>query len=59
MRIHIPADLPADPVEAYKRGWRDRSVKAGKRGGSVSSPAKRAAARENGKKHVAKVHDAQ
>lgn len=54
MRIVIPADLPTDPAEAYRRGWRDRATKAaakaGKIGGSVSSEAKAEAARANGAK---------
>jgi hypothetical protein len=47
----IPADLTTEPERAaYRRGWRDRAAKAGKRGGAVSSPAKSAAARANGAK---------
>jgi hypothetical protein len=51
MRIVIPSDITTEPERAaYKRGWRDRSAKAGKIGGSVSSPAKADAARANGAK---------
>jgi hypothetical protein len=50
MKPKIPTDLPTDPAEAYRRGWHDRSAVAGRKGGSVSSKAKKAAARANGAK---------
>lgn len=50
MRINIPTDLPADPREAYRRGWRDRAAKSARKAGSTTSEAKAAAARANGAK---------
>jgi hypothetical protein len=50
MRITIPPDLPSDPREAYRRGWRDRTRKAAKAGGSSTTEAKQIAARANGAK---------
>lgn len=49
MQIRIPADLPTDPREAYRRGWHDRAAKAGKKGGAVKSEAKSASSAANGK----------
>lgn len=53
MKIPIPADLPADPREAYRRGWRDgvhaSHARAGAKGGRAKSEAKAAAARANAK----------
>jgi hypothetical protein len=50
MRITIPADLPTDPREAYRRGWRDRAATLAARAGRATSQAKAAAARLNGAK---------
>jgi hypothetical protein len=50
MRIVIPADLPTDPPEAYRRGWHDGIAAIGRKGGSQSSDAKAEAARLNGRK---------
>jgi hypothetical protein len=50
MRPRIPDDLPAQPVEAYRRGWHDGHRAMSSKGGSRTSDEKAAAARANGAK---------
>jgi hypothetical protein len=51
MRIYYPDDIVTDAQrDAYRRGWRDRAARTGRKGGEASSPAKQAAARANGAK---------
>jgi hypothetical protein len=50
MRITIPADIPAEHAEPYRRGFKDGIRRIGAKGGSSTSPAKAAASAENGRK---------
>lgn len=50
MRIKVPVDVPSDPANAYRRGWRDALTETTRKAGQATSDAKAAAARANGKK---------